>query len=151
MLLLASCSGGSGATASRPPTAFLRVPGGAAAEGGMGSCCWAGGGERICRDTAGPVTAAEAIAVAPNAGIAISFASETPTSTTLGWFVAEGPIPPEKAGFRTWPAPLDGDSVEAGTRAPTLPGFYLLTLDARWSGKGDASYAWYIEERPCGR
>lgn len=129
---------------SGPPAAYLRAPDGAAAEGTLGSYCWTNLSERLCRDTL-LVTAEAPIALAPGAGVAVSFADEPPASISVTWLRVETPPPPVVNGKRVWDTAAGADADGSGTRAPSRTGLYLLSVLGDWPAKGDASYAWYIE------
>jgi hypothetical protein len=115
----------------------LRVP------GGHGTRCWEGG----CIDYAGPVTNASPIPAAPGSPFEIEFEEGTPDEVTLSWYVAPDTVPPASNGVIGWSVdpgtatPLDGETIPDG------PGRYLLAAFARWDGKGDIVYGWYIEVR----
>jgi hypothetical protein len=153
-LVLGACSdsGGSAGPAStdEPPPAYLRTVDGSAAAGGLGSFCWprtlGGTGVVTCQDAAGPVTNVNPVPVVAGSGLAFSFEAGAPASTSVSWQRVSGAAPAASRGRLLWLDGLGGE-VATGTQAPAAAGFYVVTAFARWDGKGDAAYGWYVEVR----
>lgn len=126
------------------PSAFLRYDPGGFFELYPGTYCW----ESDCVDMAGPLTQAEPLQLFQGEALAFSFEAGIPDSFTVSWFQVPDPVPPANDEVRTWDG-LAGERPElTGTTAPTRLGRYVIVLDASWNGRGDISYAAFVEVTP---
>jgi hypothetical protein len=132
----------SGVPVSTPPPGASLSVGGASIDGGIGTHCWSG----FCRDYTGPITSPLLSQVAPGEAFTLSFQQGTPTEVVISWYKAPAPPPPAH-GVLAWS--LDPRTATRAERAeaPAEPGLYVLSVFARWDGKGDVTYGWYIEVR----
>ena len=130
-------------TIKPPPKAVLRTSGGREVAGGAGTRCWDG----MCIDMVGPVSNPDALTLVASEGFVITFEAGPPTAIYEAWRGAPGTGEPATSGERLWkdPAPPVTMVKAGGPRPPLQPGRYLYMVFAQWQGKGDISYAWYIE------
>jgi hypothetical protein len=157
-IAVAACGGGSpGFGGTSPPPAsptggaplFEPAPGAALSAragrvpGGIGTHCWDG----FCRDMTGPVTGAALFEMAPSEPFALDFEEPDPDEVVLSWYAAPTLAPPPSGGEIAWSIDPRLATRAGAAAAPAEPGLYILAVFARWGGKGDVSYGWYIEVR----
>ena len=130
-------------TIKPPPKAVLRTADGLEVAGGAGTRCW----DRMCLDMVGPVSNPDPFTLGPSENFTISYEAGPPTAIYETWRAAAGPGELTASGERLWKDVIpDGAMVKAGgPRPPLQPGRYLYMVFVQWQGKGDISYAWYIE------
>jgi hypothetical protein len=63
------------------------------------------------------------------------------------WHAPTGTPQTTNSGALAWsfPTAINGTPGTDPLTAPAAPGRYILNAFARWAGRGDISYAWYIE------
>ena len=161
-LLVAACSDGgttppadtSGAMGSERspildlPSATLRATSGRSADGGKGTYCWSGPNYRECKELAAPVTNVEPLVVARGELLTVDFAQDTPGDLSSGWAKVIGTAPPPREGVQVWNDDQPRSFVSPSglqIEAPRDPGAYLLGLFAKWDGRGDIMYGFYVE------
>lgn len=137
-------SGDTGDPADDPvPGASLGASAGTVA-GGVGTRCWG----RLCIDYIGPITNDEPVELSRGERLELTFEAGPPSSVDLMWI----PVDPNRRETTTaglaWPGVIapGGPSMRDAV-APADPGSYLLVAFARWAGRGDISYGFYIEVR----
>ena len=108
--------------------------------GGIGTRCWAG----ACIDYTGPVTNADPLELSPGEAFNIEFEEATPAEFVLSLYPAPTTTPTPENGTLSWS--IDpSTSTTTDAVAPAEPGRYIISAFARWDGKGDISYGWYVE------
>lgn len=126
------------------PGATLRTDGGARADAGIGSFCWAG----VCADHAGPVTNVDPVALPGNESFSVSFEAGTPDARTSAWVSAEDAQPVARPEGLSWSGLMLKLEREPDPAALELPaGAYVLVIHAFWEGRGDVMYGFYVERR----
>lgn len=126
-----------------PPRSTLRSADGRELVAGIGTRCWGG----VCLDAVGPVSNVDPFPVARGQRLSISFAAGSPDQRVDRVFAA----PSENgsrvlADGRLWETFGGPNAPAASALPPDLPsGRYVWVIQAFWNGKGDASYAFYIE------
>ena len=130
-------------TIKPPPKAVLRTAGGREVTGGAGTRCWDG----MCLDMVGPVSNPDAFTLKATEDFTVSYEAGSPTAVYEAWRGASGPGELTASGERLWKDIVPGVAMAraGGPRPPLQPGRYLYMVFAQWQGKGDISYAWYIE------
>lgn len=109
-----------------------------------GTRCWA----NACVDYVGPVSNTTPFALGSGA-LALEFEAGPATDVTVSWYaVGAEPTTATTEGL-LWTEPRAlGQTPAANSLAtrPAAPGRYLLIVFARWAGRGDVSYAFYVEQ-----
>jgi hypothetical protein len=123
-----------------------------------GTRCWTTGSQNnpavavsACIDYVAPVSNVDPLPVAPGAPFTIDFGAGQPSQLELTWGEvgnSTGTVNPQ--GLLWFGGTTDPDATRAGgggndASVPTTPGRYLVTAFAQYDGRGDLSYAWYIE------
>ena len=101
----------------------------------------------MCIDMIGPVSNRDALTLGPSEGFVIIFEAGPPTAVYEGWSGADGSGELTAGGERLWKDVVPGAAMvkAGGPRPPLQPGRYVYMVFAQWQGKGDVSYAWYVE------
>lgn len=134
------------ASSSVPPSAFIRFGAGEAVELAPGTRCWEG----HCVDMAGPLTQVEPLDLYAGEPVAFSFEAGIPAEFTVTWTKAPATAPAPEGNVRVWAGVFTGDAHHTGPTVPGATGTYIITLFAKWEGKGDISYGLYanVTEEP---
>lgn len=113
------------------------------AEGG--TRCWG----NMCIDYVGPITSPQPTGVPAGQPLTVDYDAGVPTEVTYTWHSPTGMPQATNTGAVSWsfPTAAGGTPATSPLTAPTAPGKYILNAFAQWSGRGDISYAWYIEVR----
>jgi hypothetical protein len=159
---MVACSGGNSTPSTGPtdatattgppaldlPSATLRAAQGVRVEGGKGTHCWSGPNYRECKEFVAPVTNVEPLVAARGEVLTLDFAQGTPGDLSSGWSKAIGAVPQPVSGTRVWNGDQPRSLVSPSglqIEAPRDPGAYLLGVFAKWAGKGDIMYGFYVE------
>jgi hypothetical protein len=130
------------------PAAYLRNAAGLSIEGGIGTYCWPSGSVQVCLDAVGPVTNIDPAPLQPGESVAVTFDAGAPSELHIDWYEASSVPPAPRQKGRVWSSLSPGTSpASSGTRAPSEPGAYVVTMFGRWQGKGDISYGFYVVVR----
>ncbi len=94
------------------------------------------------------MTNAEPLVVSRGETLTIGFTASAPNDISSGWARAIGSVPPARSGVRAWESDQPRSFVSPSglqVDAPRDPGTYLLGVFAKWDGKGDIMYGFYVE------
>ncbi|MCK9518681.1 MAG: hypothetical protein M0R74_06615 [Dehalococcoidia bacterium] len=111
-----------------------------------GTRCWG----NLCVDYVGPVSNLEPFVVERAQGFTVTFEAGPPTEMYVGWVDLAGVEPGITGGRAVWmgSGPVIEGAGEADVASIDLPpGRYLYTVFAPYAGRGDLSYAVYLEVR----
>ncbi|MCA9829350.1 MAG: hypothetical protein R3B97_00350 [Dehalococcoidia bacterium] len=125
---------------TEPPPAVL-IYGTTVVEGAAGTRCWV----NVCLDYVGPVTPEAPLSVEAGRGFTLNFAAGDPTETAVSWYAVSGPPAAARNGQRLWSIAPTASRPVSVVEIPAEPGQYVLSVFARWEGRGDVSYGWYLE------